>query len=128
MTGGAPSSARSPSSSGASHLERPPARNLPSVDLLSQPFRLRPDGMVATVVDGTDEAAGEAIATLVRTRRGERELVPEFGITDPAFGSVSADELNAALAAFGPALRVTSVDADPVDDRNTRVVITYEEA
>lgn len=98
------------------------------MDLLSQPFRLRPDGTVATVVDGTDEAAAEAIAALIRTRRGERELVPEFGITDPTFAGIAPDELNAALEAFGPPLRVSSVDTTPLDDVNARAVITYEEA
>jgi hypothetical protein len=42
--------------------------------LLSHPFRLTPAGDVATVEDGTEDAAAEALAVLVLTRKGVREL------------------------------------------------------
>jgi hypothetical protein len=98
------------------------------VDLLSHPFRLTPDGLVATVADGSDDADAEAIAVLASTRRGERELVPDFGITDPVYGDLSLAELNAGLDTFGPELRVTDVATDYPTDTTATTVITYEEA
>ena len=50
------------------------------MELLSHPFRLERNGSAATVTDGSDEANAEGIAILAMTRRGERDLVPEFGL------------------------------------------------
>lgn len=99
------------------------------MDVLSYPFRLAPGGGVATVPDGSSEAHAEAIAVLALTRRGERVLVPGFGITDPVFTGVDVAELNAALATFGPVgVRVTEVDAQPTSETTSRALLTYTEA
>lgn len=52
------------------------------MDLLAFPFRLRPDGSAATVLDGTDEAHAQDVALLCLTRKGERPLVPDYGTTE----------------------------------------------
>ena len=95
------------------------------MDLLSHPFRLEPSGDVATVEDDTDEAYAEGIAVLALTRRGERVLVPGFGITDPLFDRVALADLNIGLTDYGPPVRITDVTTVPVSDVAERVVLTY---
>lgn len=82
--------------------------------LLSFPFRLTPAGNVATVEDGTEDAAAEAVAVLALTRKGERTLVPDFGITDPVGQGINLAELTTGLIDFGP-------DDVTIDD----VTVTY---
>ena len=96
------------------------------MDLLSHPFRLEANGSVATVEDGTEEAAAEGIAILVLTRRGERELVPGFGMTDPTFDELSLAELNVGLAEYGPPVTVTDVAITYPTDRLERVELAFE--
>lgn len=95
------------------------------MDLLSFPPRLRPDGTFATVEDGSDDANREAIALLCLTRKGERPLVPDYGITDPVASELDVAELNAALETFGPPLLVTDADVTYPDDRTALVVLNY---
>lgn len=70
--------------------------------LLSYPFRLTNAGDVATVEDGTEDAAAEALAVLILTRKGERSLVPDFGVTDPAFRNLNLAEVAVGLTDYGP--------------------------
>lgn len=97
------------------------------MDLLSHPFRLEANGNVATVLDGSDEAHAEAVAVLILTRKGERDLVPEFGVTDPVYDEVSLAELNVGLADFGPAVTVTGARITYPSDRTERVELVFEE-
>lgn len=71
--------------------------------LLSYPFRLTPAGDVATVEEGTEDAAAEDLAVLILTRKGERSLVPDYGITDPTFRSLNLAELAVGVTDYGPA-------------------------
>ena len=99
------------------------------MDVLSHPFRLGPDGSAVTVLDGGPDANAEAVAVLAMTRKGERVLVPSFGITDPAFAEVDPAELNAGLATFGPEdVTVTGVEVTYPNDRTADVTVVYEEA
>ena len=95
------------------------------MDLISHPFRLEANGAVATVEDGTEEAAAEGIAVLVLTRRGERDLVPGFGMTDPTFDELSVAELNVGLAEYGPDVIVTDVTITYPNDRTERVELAF---
>jgi len=86
------------------------------VDLLAVPFRLTPAGRIATVPSGSDAEAAQAIVVLLGTVRGERELVPDFGMPTPLFadGSVDAALLNAQLGLFGPPdVHVDDVELGP---------------
>lgn len=93
--------------------------------ILSHPFRLAPDGRIATVEQDTDQANAEQLAVLIMTRRGERPLVPTFGITDPVFAELDRAELEGAIETFGPPVRITGVDADFVDASTEQVVVTF---
>ncbi len=86
------------------------------MQLLSFPFALTGSGAVATVEDGTEEALSQALAVLVCTRKGERPSAPAFGITDPTFDELDVAEVNAALDAFGPEIRVTALRSTPRTD------------
>lgn len=101
------------------------------MELLSYPFRLSPIGRVATVTQGSAEAAAEEIAQLVLTEPGERPLVPEYGINDPTFGRIDVGDIAAAVQIWGPGVAVTG--AETKDDSTTetmrvtqRVRITFE--
>ncbi len=96
--------------------------------ILSHPFRFARGGAVATVEDDTDAAYAEAIAVTTLTRKGERPLVPWFGVTDPTFtDAVDVAELNVALEDFGPGVQVTGAETTWTTDTAARVVLTYEE-
>lgn len=98
------------------------------MNLLSHPFRLEPNGSVATVEDGTDEAHAEGLAILALTRRGERTLVPEFGIPDPLFDEVTMADLNVGLLDYGPPIEVTDLTTTEVTDTLERITITFDDA
>ena len=98
------------------------------MDVLSHPFRLDPTGSAATVLDGSTDANVEAIAVLAMTRKGERVLVPGFGITDPAYAEVDVAELNTGLATYGPEdVTVVDVTIDYPNDTTAAVRIEFEE-
>lgn len=90
--------------------------------VLAFPFRLAGDS-VATVTDDRDQL----VALLATTRRGERPLVPAYGVSDPVFGSIDVAELNAGLAMFGPSVQITGIAEEIVDDRTVSTVISYTE-
>jgi len=93
--------------------------------LLSHPFRLTPGGDVATVEDGTEDAAAEALAVLVLTRKGERELVPDFGVTDPTAQGLNLAELAVGLIDYGPSgVTVEEVTVTYPTDTLERVELT----
>ena len=96
------------------------------MDLLSHPFRLEANGAVATVEDGTDEANAEGIAILCLTRKGERDLVPDYGVTDPVFNELNLAEVNVGLTDFGPDVVVTNVTVTYPNDRTERVELAFE--
>lgn len=73
--------------------------------LLSFPFRVR-GGAVALVDQGSDEQHAELVAVLVLTRKSERPLVPDFGITDPVFLEADRAEIRAGLVMFGPDVEI----------------------
>lgn len=95
--------------------------------VLSHPFRIDATGAAATVEEGSDSAHAEAIAVIVMTRQGERDLVPTFGITDPTFAGIDVAEVNVCLDDFGPPITVTAVEVTNPTDTTERVTLAYEE-
>jgi phage baseplate assembly protein W len=95
--------------------------------ILSYPFRIAGAGVVATVEQNSDQADTEQVAALVLTRLGERPLVPAFGLRDPAFVGIDSSELVAAVARWGPPVRLTDVTATVDRDRPnvTEVRVTF---
>jgi hypothetical protein len=99
------------------------------MDLLSHPFRLTPSGAVATVEDGTEEAYVEQVAVTAMTIKGERDLAPDFGVTDPTAAELDVDELNVTLADFEVPVTVAVTDTAYPSNTVQRVelALTIEE-
>lgn len=94
---------------------------------LSLPLRLDSQGHIVTVTQGSDEHAAELVAMLALTRKGERPLAPDFGITDPTFGALDSAELAVAVATFGPeGVRVAVADEQQIDESTRAYSITIE--
>ena len=94
--------------------------------LLAHPFRLAANGSAATVEADTDEAIAQGIAILCLTGKGERDLVPDYGITDPVGQGIDLAEVNVGLADFGPPVTVTALNVTHPDDRTERVELVYD--
>lgn len=96
-----------------------------AVPLISYPFRLVAGGVVATVEEGRDNQVAEELAVAVLTKRGERVLVPEFGIADPVFAGFEPDALRLHVELFGPPVDVRDVGIQFLDDRTQDVIVYF---
>lgn len=82
-----------------------------ALSLLSHPFRLQPDGSVATVEQGSAQYNIEQLAMFTMTIVGERRLVPAFGLRDPVFDQFEEGEVSTGIAIYGPPdIDIQSVD------------------
>lgn len=95
--------------------------------MLAFPFRFQPNGRIATVVDDSDQADAQLIACLLLTRRGERPLIPEYGVLDPTYDTAGTDtgDVTASIAAFGPPVDVLTVADTPRGDGTSLTQITF---
>lgn len=93
--------------------------------IISHPFRVGRTGEVVTVEQDSDDGLAEQIAVTALTRRGERELVPDFGIDDPAFAAFDAGDLINALSVFGPPVVIEDVKVEWVNEATQRVELVY---
>lgn len=96
------------------------------MNLISHPFRLATNGVVATVEQDSDASRAELIAALVLTRIGERPLSPDFGVTDMVGQGLNEGELTAAVSTFGPDVRLADITITPVGQDTQRVTVTFE--
>lgn len=96
-----------------------------ATNLISFPFRVAPSGSVVTRPDDSSTYYSELIATLVMTKPGERPQVPLYGLTDPTFDQVNAQELVYKVGLFGPPVSITSVKMNYVDDHTQDVVVEF---
>lgn len=88
--------------------------------VLSFPFRITPTGAAATVGIGTDAEYDEAIAVLCLTHVGERPMLPEYGIPDPAFAGLHAGDVQVGLNDYGPEnIKITNITLTPKSDRQS---------
>lgn len=93
--------------------------------ILSYPFRLNPDGTVATVDQASDQANAEQIGVILQTIQGERPLQPGFGIPDPAFGGIQPGIVTAQVALYGPPVNVEAVDLTARTDTETDIRVSF---
>ena len=92
--------------------------------ILSHPFRLSGNS-VATVEQDSDAGHSEQLLVLLTTRRGERSLVPTFGVSDPAFGVLDVAEARMAAALHGPPVQVLAVKARVTSATTQEVEVEY---
>lgn len=88
-------------------------------------------GHLAVVEQDSEDELAQSVAVVLGTLRGERPVVPGFGITDQGFQEPRAAELVAAVEANEPRVRVLRVDGppgvetvtfvDPMDETNREV-------
>lgn len=93
--------------------------------VISYPFRLALNGDAATVEQGSDEHHAELIALAVLTRPGERELVPEFGASDPVFDRLSIGDVTATVSLYGPLVQIEDVQTRQVSETVQEVDIAF---
>jgi hypothetical protein len=97
-------------------------------NLISFPFRLAGTGSIASRDDGDENYLAEELAQLVQTHPGERELVPTYGLNDPAFATFDKAMLIAQVATFGPPVSIQRVEVRTLSDEQQDVVIKFEPA
>lgn len=94
--------------------------------VLSFPFSLTPQGHAATTPHGSDQEIEEAIAVLTLTLAGERIMAPEFGISDPTWGSLSLNDLETGIADYGPAgVVIHSLEEEPLTETQSAYTINW---
>lgn len=92
--------------------------------ILSHPFRLS-GAEVATVEQASEAGQREQLLVLLQTRRGERALVPSFGVTEPAFALLDVAEVRLAVALHGPAVEVHEVVHRVLSDTEAEVEVRF---
>lgn len=93
--------------------------------ILSHPFRLAPNGTVATVEQDSDQANAEQIGVLLLTFQGERPLAPGFGVPDPSFRGIPAGVITGQVARYGPRVTVRTVTAVAAGDAELDIQVTF---
>lgn len=94
--------------------------------LISFPFRLSPMGHAVTRDDNSTEYYAEELGCLVGTLPGERPLVPLYGLTDPTYRNVDANEIAIKVGIFGPPVRITKVSTKWIGSGEQDVIIEFE--
>jgi hypothetical protein len=96
------------------------------VKLISHPFRLLPNGAVATVEEDSEAGDREGLVHIALTLVGERAMLPDFGVSDPTFTGFNPGELAACAAMYGPDVEIVSVDVTWASDTEQVVDISFQ--
>lgn len=94
--------------------------------MISFPFRKNQNGRIATVEQDSDAHHAEELAVLALSRPGERDLVPDFGIDDPAYETIHQAEVEAQIELFEVPVVITRMDVETVDDTRQNITLTFE--
>lgn len=97
-------------------------------NLISYPFRLTRTGAVASRDDADEEYLAEELGQLIQVHPGERELVPTYGFSDPAFTQFDQSMLTAQVATFGPPVVIEAVETRYLSDDTQDVVVRFTPA
>lgn len=89
------------------------------------PFTLR-DGVVATAPDDSDDYYAAELAHLVMTHEGEREIVPQYGISDPTFQAFDDIEFVGKVGIFGPPVNITGVTQGYNNNNQLDVTVAFD--
>lgn len=96
------------------------------MDLLAHPFTLNRSGHARTVRQGSDADYRQQLAVGILTRRGERTLVPTFGLTEPVAYGIDRGELQAHVDRFGPPVSVVEIVAEPTSPTRADVTVVFD--
>lgn len=93
--------------------------------VFSHPFRVA-GGYIAVVDPDSDAGHAQEIAVLCSTVKGERVLVPDYGVSEMVGAGVDLAEVNAGLAVYGPeGLSVTGADISYPDETTQVATLTF---
>jgi phage baseplate assembly protein W len=97
--------------------------------ILSHPFRFGADGNAATIDQDSAASTAQTLHAIVSTVRGEHPMAPSFGVDDPAFVGLAADQISANVALFYPndGIRVTRAAVTQITETDQTVRIEFEE-
>jgi hypothetical protein len=94
---------------------------------LGHPFRLSADGSVYTVAQDSDGFLDQCIQTVAGTIVGEREMCMPYGVPDPAWHGLEADDIQAALSLFGPHdVEIKDVQTTWQSELSAHVVVNWD--
>ena len=95
--------------------------------VIAFPFRLDPQGNVATAAYGSDQEVDGAIAALILTDIGERPLSPGFGVPDPTGIGLSEGDIQVGLTDYGfEDIEITSLTTEPVSATQAAVTVLWD--
>ena len=94
--------------------------------LLSFPFRVNNSGYAATEDDESLVYCAERLSIFVGTRPGERAMIPEFGINDPAFEGFTLQALTLQVTQFGLPVEIISAKRTYISDEQENVTIAFD--
>lgn len=80
--------------------------------LLSFPFRIGANGAAVTRQEDTSDYYRELLAQMIATHPGERPMVPEYGLNDPTYAELDAQELVSKVNIFGPPVNIISIQTE----------------
>ncbi len=85
------------------------------MQVFSYPFRLTPTGRVATVEQTTEEEAGQLVAGLLQTYRGELPLPIADGHADHVFNRIDVSAIAADMARYYPWISILGLKYNDAD-------------
>lgn len=94
--------------------------------LLSFPFRIDKTGEAVTLDDESLAYCAERLSIILGTRPGERVMVPEFGINDPAFEGFATQALTVQVAQYGLPVEIGQVKRSYINDAQENVIIEFD--
>lgn len=95
-------------------------------NILAYPFRVLPGGVIDIVDQDSDLGNGQQLAVIIATRRGERPLVPAFGIEDPVFSQVNLGDIAAAVELYGPPVTIVNMHVGTINRGRVDVEVTFQ--
>lgn len=94
--------------------------------LLAHPFRLDGAGAAATVEQGSEADVDQALQVSIGTVVGERDMAWAFGLPDPGWHGISAEDVQAVINLYGPyGVTITDVSTTPVTETSADVQVVW---
>lgn len=92
----------------------------------SHPFRLTPQGGVATVDPSSDQEVHELLAGYCLTTAGERLMEPDYGLVSPEWVGLSESDVINGVSEYGPeGVEITAVTPNQVNDSQVAYQIEW---
>lgn len=97
-----------------------------ATNLLAFPFQINGAGFAVTLPDNSDDYYAQEIAIISLTHKGERELVPDFGITDPSFDALDEAEFIEQVELFGVPVDIRSIQQEYASAQRAVITVTFD--